>query len=371
MEMEMKDLKVKTITAKSLVVGSVATGAEDERIMRTVRSGVELFAVNLASAATGGLAAPIYYAFKSGLSIGEAELSGEWDKMGPGSKALMWAGVGLSLAGLGLAAARGSDRAQERDGVRCREAVPRCRGEVGAERQQLARLARGVVTGTREHRVEQREHRTRGGLAGIGDRAQRLRPPRASDEAHLEQPAQGVPLRVGGWPGQAQSESMGQAFVQVRTGRLRDRPRCQRQGRLHVDRVVEERQGLQGCVGTRAPDDAGQAGGCIEVHEAGVGGATFPNHVDAPAAPVFTFAHGAGNGVMTIATGTLPLALFGAGGFGLRQGLLMMPARFLQAFAPFLFDLLLSRVGLGALAVTAGFGIASFAVLSILRKIAR
>jgi MFS family permease len=90
----------------------------------------------------------------------------------------------------------------------------------------------------------------------------------------------------------------------------------------------------------------------------------------APAAPVFTFAHGAGNGVMTIATGTLPLALFGAGGFGLRQGLLMMPARFLQAFAPFLFDLLLSTVGLGALAVTAGFGIASFAVLSILRKTA-
>jgi MFS family permease len=87
----------------------------------------------------------------------------------------------------------------------------------------------------------------------------------------------------------------------------------------------------------------------------------------APAAPLFTFAHGAGNGVITIATGTLPLALFGAGGFGLRQGLLMMPARFLQAFAPFIFDVLLSRIGLGALAVTAGFGIASFTVLSVLR----
>lgn len=88
----------------------------------------------------------------------------------------------------------------------------------------------------------------------------------------------------------------------------------------------------------------------------------------APAAPVFTFAHGAGNGVITIATGTLPLALFGAGGFGLRQGFLMMPARFLQAFAPFL---LLSRIGLGALAVTAGFGVASFTVLSVLRKMER
>jgi len=87
----------------------------------------------------------------------------------------------------------------------------------------------------------------------------------------------------------------------------------------------------------------------------------------APAAPVFTVAHGAGNGVMTIANGTLPLYFFGAGGYGMRQGLLMMPARLLQAGAPFLFDLLLTRVGTAALGVTAAFGIASFTVLSILR----
>jgi MFS family permease len=91
----------------------------------------------------------------------------------------------------------------------------------------------------------------------------------------------------------------------------------------------------------------------------------------APAAPVFTLAHGAGNGVMTIATGTLPLHFFGAGGYGLRQGLIMMPARFLQAFAPFVFDLLLSRFGTGALAVTAMFGIASFAALAVLRSASR
>ena len=87
----------------------------------------------------------------------------------------------------------------------------------------------------------------------------------------------------------------------------------------------------------------------------------------APAAPLFTVAHGAGNGVMTIANGTLPLYFFGAGGYGVRQGLLMMPARLLQAGAPFLFDVLLTRVGTAALGVTAAFGIASFAVLSILR----
>ena len=89
--------------------------------------------------------------------------------------------------------------------------------------------------------------------------------------------------------------------------------------------------------------------------------------VGAPAAPVFTVVHGAGNGVMTIANGTLPLHLFGAGGYGLRQGLLMMPARFLQAGAPFIFDLLLTRFGTAALLATAAMGICSFAVLSILR----
>ena len=87
----------------------------------------------------------------------------------------------------------------------------------------------------------------------------------------------------------------------------------------------------------------------------------------APAAPVFTIAHGAGNGVMTIANGTLPLYLFGSGGYGMRQGLLMMPARFLQAGAPFVFDLLLSRIGTAALAVTAAFGVASFLALTLLR----
>ena len=89
--------------------------------------------------------------------------------------------------------------------------------------------------------------------------------------------------------------------------------------------------------------------------------------VGAPAAPFFTVLHGAGNGVMTIANGTLPLHLFGAGGYGLRQGLLMMPARFLQAGAPFLFDILLSRFGVAALGFTSALGVASFLTLSLLR----
>ena len=88
--------------------------------------------------------------------------------------------------------------------------------------------------------------------------------------------------------------------------------------------------------------------------------------VGAPAASPFAVIHGAGNGVMTIASGALPLALFGAGGFGLRQGLLMAPARVVSASAPFVFDLLLARYGTASLTVTAGLGIAAFVVLMVL-----
>jgi hypothetical protein len=83
----------------------------------------------------------------------------------------------------------------------------------------------------------------------------------------------------------------------------------------------------------------------------------------APAAAPFAAIHGAGNGVMTISMGTLPLALFGAAGYGLRQGLLMAPARVFSASAPFLFDLLLARFGTSALMVTSALGIAAFVVL--------
>ncbi|HSA90668.1 MAG TPA: MFS transporter [Burkholderiales bacterium] len=86
-----------------------------------------------------------------------------------------------------------------------------------------------------------------------------------------------------------------------------------------------------------------------------------------PAASGFAVLHGAGNGVMTIAMGTLPLALFGAAGYGLRQGLMIAPARFVSASAPFLFDLLLSRFGTASLLVTGGLGIAAFTVLTLIR----
>ena len=72
----------------------------------------------------------------------------------------------------------------------------------------------------------------------------------------------------------------------------------------------------------------------------------------------FTLLHGAGNGILTIAKGTLPLVLFGSLGYGLRQGMLMVPARVAQAFAPLLFGLLLDHWGTASVAATALLGVA-------------
>lgn len=86
----------------------------------------------------------------------------------------------------------------------------------------------------------------------------------------------------------------------------------------------------------------------------------------APAA--FAVIHGAGNGMLTIVRGTLPLALFGAQGYGARQGILLAPMRLLQALAPLAFGLALERVGLGALWLYAGVGLISLLALMALRR---
>jgi MFS family permease len=96
-------------------------------------------------------------------------------------------------------------------------------------------------------------------------------------------------------------------------------------------------------------------------------GAAFLVAFGAPGVIAFALLHGAGNGMITIAKGTLPLALFGPGGYGLRSGLLSAPARVLQAAAPFLFGLLLDRVGVGAVGLSAGLCLAAFGSLFLLR----
>ncbi|KAK49932.1 MFS transporter [Bordetella bronchiseptica] len=84
-------------------------------------------------------------------------------------------------------------------------------------------------------------------------------------------------------------------------------------------------------------------------------------------APLFAILHGAGNGILTIAKGTLPLALFGPQGYGARQGWLMMPARVAQALAPFLFGLALDAWRANALWLSGGIGLAACAALLVLR----
>lgn len=87
----------------------------------------------------------------------------------------------------------------------------------------------------------------------------------------------------------------------------------------------------------------------------------------AAAAPAFAVLHGLGNGILTIAMGTLPLLIFGPQGYGQRQGLLMLPARVVQAAAPFLFGVVVQHLGAGALWLSAGLGLSAFVVLASMR----
>jgi MFS family permease len=88
-----------------------------------------------------------------------------------------------------------------------------------------------------------------------------------------------------------------------------------------------------------------------------------------PAAIVpFAVAYGAGNGMITIAKGTLPLAIFGPAGYGRRNGILSVPARLTLSAAPFLFGLLLDRIGLVAVLLTVTLNLAAFGSLWLLRS---
>lgn len=82
---------------------------------------------------------------------------------------------------------------------------------------------------------------------------------------------------------------------------------------------------------------------------------------------LFAILHGAGNGMITIAKGTLPLAIFGPAGYGLRNGILSVPARLSLSAAPFLFGLLLDRIGAASVLLSAGLSLSALASLLLLR----
>jgi predicted MFS family arabinose efflux permease len=82
----------------------------------------------------------------------------------------------------------------------------------------------------------------------------------------------------------------------------------------------------------------------------------------------FVALHGFGNGILTIARGSVPLAIYGPTNYGYRLGLLGAPARIAQAIAPVLFGLLVDWWGFGALLVSSGFSLTALAALALVRK---
>jgi MFS family permease len=86
------------------------------------------------------------------------------------------------------------------------------------------------------------------------------------------------------------------------------------------------------------------------------------------AASVFAIFHGAGNGILTIARGTLPLAIFGPQNYGYRLGIIGAPARMAQAVAPLAFGLLIDSMGSRVLIVSSALSLAALAALFLLRQ---
>lgn len=84
-------------------------------------------------------------------------------------------------------------------------------------------------------------------------------------------------------------------------------------------------------------------------------------------APAFTVLYGAGNGIITIARGTLPLALFGPAGFGRRVGVISLPSRATGAFAPLALGLMVEHFGSSALWISAAASVSAFFALLLLR----
>ena len=80
----------------------------------------------------------------------------------------------------------------------------------------------------------------------------------------------------------------------------------------------------------------------------------------------FVLLHGLGNGLLTIVRGTLPLALFGAQGYGARQGWIALPGRLLGALSPWLLGLVLERFGVATLWLTSAVALAALGTLLLM-----
>jgi MFS family permease len=86
------------------------------------------------------------------------------------------------------------------------------------------------------------------------------------------------------------------------------------------------------------------------------------------AAAAFALLHGAGNGILTIARGTLPLAIFGPENYGYRLGLIGAPSRICQAIAPLAFGLLIELMGRMVIVVSVGLSLSALIALVMLPR---
>jgi hypothetical protein len=86
------------------------------------------------------------------------------------------------------------------------------------------------------------------------------------------------------------------------------------------------------------------------------------------AAVAFAFVYGAGNGIVTITRGTLPLVLFDHRTYGTFVGRLIAPSFILSAAAPLIYAFVIGRFGeIGALVMSIGVAFLTFAAASLLK----
>ena len=97
-------------------------------------------------------------------------------------------------------------------------------------------------------------------------------------------------------------------------------------------------------------------------------GAAILALVGGAATSAFAIFHGAGNGVLTIARGTLSLAIFGPQNYGYRLGIIGAPARMAQAIAPLAFGLLIDVMGSRILIVSSALSLSALLALLLLGK---
>ena len=89
------------------------------------------------------------------------------------------------------------------------------------------------------------------------------------------------------------------------------------------------------------------------------------------AASAFAIFHGTGNGILTIARGTLPLSIFGPKNYAYRLGIIGAPARMAQAAAPLAFGVLIDVMGDKILMVSSALSLSALLALFLVHKAAR